>query len=1049
MALSSRYALLILLIALVLFSTHAHAFGAGNIASISNIEGKNWRHGDIEDLLKQVTCIKHHKWTSMMIKRAYFGNWLRDYSQAMDTGALKKAQPESIRILVWLLSFLGFGYATAEFEVTSERLGVYRPEEHIDNPKNYNDDQDARPYDARLRAPVRPIEIQIDHETGMKNYIANGKGDWATSAAFVKYSFTQSIHHGRLYTSGSGMFSKGKDEDLAEALRLLGQGLHTLEDYGAHTNYVELALIELGHRNVFPHVGANTQVNVRGKRVWPLVTGTFGMVDFYHSVIGEAKDHFTQSEVSEMNNAMGMAEQAASSSNPLATLVKLLSKVPGAGSLGDEATRLHAASTAEARRQRQGGSRRGIDDFGSSGVDHDSSSSRGLDDYSSSRAGPGDFPGAGHYGAASHSAYNSYSQPLQQNYYQSGYNDYDQGYGQQPPPQWNQPPPMANPYNQGPMSWQPPPQPPQHDPYMQAQSWTQPAPQHDQYNGGSSWQQSSNPSYPPQQSQPQILQAASSQQIQRPPPGLPGMPDFDPGKTMKQIYPILVFRDKVVRTISSIIEKIPGLEALVDRIVETLTVFIFSLLAPFVRPVLNALQKTLQSSSEGVTEWNKKHQYEVWDDPNCSDPTHSMLSKDHFSNILNEPAGRVAGEILKFIAPRVLYAWEHPEVPVDRVMQDVESIFHHPALRDERSNECHRNMFNVVKEWTSRRDRNKIDGVLNAQAVRKGDNHIAGVDDHAGHGSSMGAHGASFGQTSGHTGGHANAAPGGYGAYLQQAEHVVSGFTGGGNQHSSGGSGHASSNQGGLGGILSQAESFLGGSSNKPGSHGSSAGAGGFLQQAESFLGGSSSRPSGHHGGSSGGYGGGGLNDMLGMASKLPGVGNYASSLNQFNKLSSAFGGLGGKRDLPGEELDEQGRVRGPAHPTPIPGDDGDYGDSDRYVNLGLSSVGGANEFYESALRSRHAAPSPGSLPVPSGYETYSQGGSYEASSYGHGQLSQYDTTSYGGEGQSYAQQSRREHNYQSGGYGGGAGGYSAEQTGGYGSQRFDGRGAGDEYYRG
>lgn len=59
-------------------------------------------------------------------------NWLRDYSQAMDTGALKKAQPETIRILVWLLSFLAFGYATAEFEVTSERLGVYRPEEHIE-----------------------------------------------------------------------------------------------------------------------------------------------------------------------------------------------------------------------------------------------------------------------------------------------------------------------------------------------------------------------------------------------------------------------------------------------------------------------------------------------------------------------------------------------------------------------------------------------------------------------------------------------------------------------------------------------------------------------------------------------------------------------------------------------------------------------------------------------------------------------------------------------------------------------------------------------------
>jgi hypothetical protein len=132
MGLFSRNVVLVLLLGLVLFTLEAHAFGAGNIASISAVEGKNWRHGDIEDVLKTVSCIRHHKWNSMMIKRVYFGNWLRDYSQAMDTGALKKAQPETIRILVWLLSFLGFGYATAEFEVTSERLGVYRPEEHIE-----------------------------------------------------------------------------------------------------------------------------------------------------------------------------------------------------------------------------------------------------------------------------------------------------------------------------------------------------------------------------------------------------------------------------------------------------------------------------------------------------------------------------------------------------------------------------------------------------------------------------------------------------------------------------------------------------------------------------------------------------------------------------------------------------------------------------------------------------------------------------------------------------------------------------------------------------
>lgn len=126
------------------------------------------RHGDIEDLLASVAFIKGHKWTSMMIKRVYFGNWLRDYSQAVDVGSLKGASAPTIRILVWVLSFLSFGYATAEFEVTEQRLGVYRPEEHIDNPKDYADNVDARQYDPRLRGPVQPAELEVDQNTGMK-----------------------------------------------------------------------------------------------------------------------------------------------------------------------------------------------------------------------------------------------------------------------------------------------------------------------------------------------------------------------------------------------------------------------------------------------------------------------------------------------------------------------------------------------------------------------------------------------------------------------------------------------------------------------------------------------------------------------------------------------------------------------------------------------------------------------------------------------------------------------------------------------------------------
>jgi hypothetical protein len=102
---SSRFGFtfLVLLILILLFASPTSAFGAGNIASVSRLENKNFRHGDIEDMLKNVSFLRGQKWTSAMIKRVYFGNWLRDYSQAVDVGSLKGVQSGAIRIIVWVL----------------------------------------------------------------------------------------------------------------------------------------------------------------------------------------------------------------------------------------------------------------------------------------------------------------------------------------------------------------------------------------------------------------------------------------------------------------------------------------------------------------------------------------------------------------------------------------------------------------------------------------------------------------------------------------------------------------------------------------------------------------------------------------------------------------------------------------------------------------------------------------------------------------------------------------------------------------------------------
>lgn len=599
---------------LALLPGKAAAFGAGNIPSIAQVEGHNWRHGDIEDMLTTIAFLNGKKWSSMLIKRVYFGNWLRDYSQAVDVGSLKGVNAATIRILVWVLSFMAHGYATEEFEVTEERLGVYRAEEHIDNPLGYADGEDARKYDPRLRGPVERVETEIDSRTGMKNYIANETGRYATSAGYLRYSFARSIHFGRLYTSGSS--GKGKDEDLCEALRCLGQALHCMEDFSAHSNYCELALREMGYRNVFPHCGRDSEIHVQGKRIYPLVTGTFGAVDFLHSVLGEANDHFTQSEVDEVDIALKNAEGnrsgggdgsrgflgiGGSSSSSSGDFIGLLSKLPGVGGdLASQARSLQASSESQEQENRAMESTRSRDNA-------------------------------------------------------------------------NQVPGMS--------------------------------------------------------------------------------PDFDPVKTAGRIYPILQFRDKIVKTISRGIAKVPGLEKLLDHISETLTAFILGLLAPFLRPIIQQVSKTLKNGSSGIITASARSQLEPWTDPKCTDPTHSMLSKDHFTNVLNSCAGRVAATVLQYTVPRVLYAWENPGVPVDEVVNDVLRAFHHPALRDERI-EIQRDMFKTVKSWADEHPRRgQLDHILNSESVKNHKNHVLNQqqqNSRSGPGDSCGGHGSPWTALGGH-----------------------------------------------------------------------------------------------------------------------------------------------------------------------------------------------------------------------------------------------------------------------------------------------------------
>ncbi|KAF8627351.1 hypothetical protein AX15_004421 [Amanita polypyramis BW_CC] len=518
------------------------AFGAGNIPSYAYLEGKAFRHGDIEDVLSDL--IKHSasgftlasliskgsKFNGLDVKRVYFGNWLRDYSQAVDIGGLKRLQLQSIITLCMVLGFLAHGYVTEEFEVTAERLGVYLPVEHIDNPKGYGEGEDARKYHPKLRGPINPMELQIDSRTGMKNYIANEQGNWDTSKAHVRRVLLDCIRYGRVYRS------QGRKEDEYEAFRLLGTALHTLEDFAAHSNFCEVALVSMGYREVFTHVGDNVRIQApNGRRVAPIVTGTFGSSDFTFSLLGEAADHLSEASVTDLNRELGKARTRSQGTrgqpgfDSASSLRELLFSLPG--------------GTAD-------------------------SMSRDMNNIERIRAGA-------------------------------------------------------------------------------AQGGKRPE-------------------------------------------------DMTPQELQSTLWQVLVFRDSVMKRISQTIEKIPGFDSLVEKISDSISVFVLTTIEPFVRPLLKQTMAGLSTASEEVI--NKGDQYQVFDDPRASDPTHSFLSKDHFNLILNEPAGEVAKVVVIYTVNLVTKAWDDESINVQGVTEDILSCLFHPDFHNPNS-KIQRDMLQCMHTW--------------------------------------------------------------------------------------------------------------------------------------------------------------------------------------------------------------------------------------------------------------------------------------------------------------------------------------------------------------
>lgn len=101
----------------------------------------------------------------------------------------------------------------------------------------------------------------------------------------------------------------------------------------------------------------------------------------------------------------------------------------------------------------------------------------------------------------------------------------------------------------------------------------------------------------------------------------------------KQIMPAIEFHDELLKNISEAISKVPVLPKIVEQLEEQMSIFVFQIIAPFIIPVIDQIKNELATGATEIIKSSENEQHVVFEDDDSTDPTHSMLAKDHFTNV--------------------------------------------------------------------------------------------------------------------------------------------------------------------------------------------------------------------------------------------------------------------------------------------------------------------------------------------------------------------------------------------------------------------------------
>ena len=179
----------------------------------------------------------------------YFGNWSRDLSQALlNHPVIRTLGQDAVFEILNLLAMQKFGR-----ELNPRDFGVYSPREHIDNPAGQTTGDLSQPgtgggthelpQQEDLSSPQALGELFTVNEAGLPAYLGR-------SIQYVEEEFSTASDLGRTQ----------------DGLMHMGNGLHTVEDLFAHSNFVEIAvgkLITGGRISVSPEL--QTELSGRGE----------------------------------------------------------------------------------------------------------------------------------------------------------------------------------------------------------------------------------------------------------------------------------------------------------------------------------------------------------------------------------------------------------------------------------------------------------------------------------------------------------------------------------------------------------------------------------------------------------------------------------------------------------------------------------------------------------------------------------------------------------------------------------------------------------------